>query len=187
MAEDEAVELRRALGEAADALERSIALHRARFVPREIGMVQAVGRSVSRVGGKAQLPAFRAVAPDLRLTYTQYQELEAFARFGTRLEESTRRQLERGRRVREALKQAQYDVMSVPEQIAVLLAVTEGVLDDVPVDLVSEAEPIIRRTMLRALPDLAEAIGAGEEMLREEQRRIVKAVRDAVHPLMEGA
>jgi len=123
----------------------------------------------------------------LRLTYTQYQELEAFARFGTRLEETTRRQLERGRRVREALKQSQYDVMSVPEQIGVLLAVTEGVLDDVPAGLVGEAEPIIRRAMLRSLPEVAEAIAAGEELSREEQRRIVRVVRDAIHPLMEGA
>ncbi len=146
-----------------------------------------VGRSVSRVGGRAQLPAYRVVASDLRLTYTQYQELEAFARFGTRLEETTRRQLERGRRVREALKQSQYDVMSVPEQIGVLLAVTEGVLDDVPAGLVGEAEPIIRRAMLRSLPEVAEAIAAGEELSREEQRRIVRVVRDAIHPLMEGA
>lgn len=146
-----------------------------------------VGRSVSRVGGKAQLPAYRAVASDLRLSYSQFQELEAFARFGTRLEENTRRQLERGRRVRESLKQSQYDVMSVPEQIAVLLAVTEGALDAVPAGLVGEAEPIIRRTMTRSLPDIAERIAAGEDLPREEQRRIVRAVRDAIRPLTEEA
>ena len=63
-----------------------------------------VGKSVSRVGGKAQIPAYRQVAGDLRLSYTQFQELEAFARFGTRLDDRTRATLEHGRRVREALK-----------------------------------------------------------------------------------
>jgi F-type H+/Na+-transporting ATPase subunit alpha len=67
-----------------------------------------VGLSVSRVGGKTQLPAYRAVAADLRLSYSQFEELEAFARFGTRLDEDTRRTLARGERVREVLKQPQY-------------------------------------------------------------------------------
>ena len=72
-----------------------------------------VGKSVSRVGGKAQLPAYRAVAGDLRLSYSQFQELEAFSRFGTRLDERTRKTLEHGYRVREVLKQAQFDPMPV--------------------------------------------------------------------------
>src|SRR5659263_314012 len=67
-----------------------------------------VGRSVSRVGGKAQRPAYKAVAGDLRLSYSQFEELETFSRFGTNLEEETRQALERGRRVRETLKQAQF-------------------------------------------------------------------------------
>ncbi len=72
-----------------------------------------VGKSVSRVGGKAQLPAYRAVASDLRLSYSQFEELESFSRFGTRLDESTRRILERGWRVREVLKQPQYQPLPV--------------------------------------------------------------------------
>ena len=67
-----------------------------------------VGKSVSRVGGKAQIQAYRQVAGDLRLSYTQFQELESFARFGTRLDERTKKTLEHGRRVREALKQNQF-------------------------------------------------------------------------------
>ena len=81
-----------------------------------------VGRSVSRVGGKTQLPAYRAVAGDLRLSYSQFEELEAFSRFSSRLDEETRATLERGRRVREIFKQSQYQTLSVPEQIAVLIA-----------------------------------------------------------------
>ena len=87
-----------------------------------------VGKSVSRVGGKAQLPAYRAVAGDLRLSYSQFQELEAFSRFGTRLDERTRKTLEHGYRVREVLKQSQFDPMPVAHQIVVLLAVTQGLL-----------------------------------------------------------
>ena len=87
-----------------------------------------VGKSVSRVGGKTQLAAYRAVAGDLRLSYSQFEELEAFSRFGTRLDENTRKTIERGRRVREVLKQNQYKPIPVPEQIAVLLAVTGGAL-----------------------------------------------------------
>ena len=78
-----------------------------------------VGKSVSRVGGKSQLNAYRSVAGDLRLSYSQFGELEGFARFGTRLDEETRKTLDRGRRVREALKQSQFELLSVPEQIAV--------------------------------------------------------------------
>src|SRR6056297_864054 len=97
-----------------------------------------VGRSVSRVGGKAQLPAYRAVTGELRLTYSQFQELEAFARFGTRLDEETRQTLRRGRRLREVLKQDQYAPMPVAEQLAVLLAATEGVFDDIEPDRMAE-------------------------------------------------
>src|SRR5512137_2999127 len=70
-----------------------------------------VGKSVSRVGGKTQLPAYRTVVGDLRLSYAQFEEMEAFSRFSARLDESARRILERGRRVRETLKQRQYDPM----------------------------------------------------------------------------
>lgn len=83
-----------------------------------------VGKSVSRVGGKAQLSAYRAVAGDLRLAYAQFEELEIFSRFSTRLDDETRHALARGRRVREVLKQAQYEPMPVFEQIVVLVTVT---------------------------------------------------------------
>ena len=98
-----------------------------------------VGRSVSRVGGKAQLPAFRAVAGPLKLAYAQFEELEGFARFGAKLDEDTRAQLERGRRVREALKQHEAAPISVVRQIALLLAVTEGLFDTIPLDAMSAA------------------------------------------------
>lgn len=91
-----------------------------------------VGLSVSRVGGKAQQTAYRMVASQLRITYQQFEELEAFARFGTRLDDATQKTLKRGRRVREVLKQNPHSPLRVTEQITMLLAVNEGLLDDLP-------------------------------------------------------
>lgn len=113
-----------------------------------------VGKSVSRVGGKAQITAYREVAGDLRLSYTQFQELESFARFGTRLDEHTRKTLEHGRRVREALKQDQFSPLRTGEQVAVLYAVTKGILDEIPVEKMEEAEKLILDKLKTALPEL---------------------------------
>ena len=142
-----------------------------------------VGKSVSRVGGKTQLPAYRAVAGDLRLSYSQFEELEAFSRFGTRMDEETRQTLERGRRVREILKQPQYQPLTVPEQIAALVAVNEGVLDDVAVEAVGEAEQIVRRSVKEDQPDLCRKIAQGGKLarrdigtLRETAQRALKSL-----------
>ena len=104
-----------------------------------------VGRSVSRVGGKTQLPAYRAVAGDLRLTYSQFEEVEKFARFSSQLDEDTRQTLQRGRRIRETLKQPQYQPLSVPEQMASLVAVTSGVFDELPPEQIAPAERSVQQ------------------------------------------
>src|SRR6056297_3634129 len=96
-----------------------------------------VGRSVSRVGGKTQLPAYRVVAGDLRLTYSQFEELERFARFSSQLDADTQATLNRGRLIREILKQPQFQPYSVLEQIIFLLAVSGGLLDKVPISKIS--------------------------------------------------
>ena len=101
-----------------------------------------IGESVSRVGGKTQLPSYRKVTSDLKLTYSQFEELEAFASFGTRLDENTQKSLERGRRIRAVLNQGESQPMQVPEQIAVLLAVTTGLYDQVPLEEIETAEEI---------------------------------------------
>jgi F-type H+/Na+-transporting ATPase subunit alpha len=87
-----------------------------------------VGRSVSRVGGKAQSAGYRAVAGDLRLTYAQFEELEGFSRFGTELDAETQRVITRGRRVRVALTQGPYVTIPVGEQLAALWAASSGAL-----------------------------------------------------------
>ncbi len=137
-----------------------------------------VGRSVSRVGGKTQLPAFRAVAGDLKLSYSQFQELEAFARFGTRLDDETRKTLERGRRVREILKQAQYHPLPVPEQVASLVAVNAGVFDDLPVDQVGDVEQAIREAVSETLPEICKRIVSGEKLSDDDHEAILHLARD---------
>jgi len=140
-----------------------------------------IGASVSRVGGKAQLAAFRAVAGRLRLTYSQFEELESFARFGTQLDEETRRKLTRGRRVRAVLTQKEHDHFPVTEQIAVLLAATEGLLDDLDPDEVSRAEEILRNAVREGLQDdLAAGMAAGEPLSEGRRDTLLKALRKAL-------
>jgi F-type H+/Na+-transporting ATPase subunit alpha len=139
-----------------------------------------VGKSVSRVGGKAQLPAYRAVASDLRIAYSQFEELEAFSRFGTRLDDATRRVLERGWRVREILKQHQYRPLRVAEQIAALLSITSGVNDDIPADKVGEAESALRTILAERHLDLCSRIEAGEKLSASDRESLTCAAREAV-------
>ncbi|CCO24765.1 F0F1 ATP synthase subunit alpha [Maridesulfovibrio hydrothermalis] len=106
------------------------------------GMLPAidVGKSVSRVGGRAQPTAYRKVSGDLRLTYSQFQELEAFARFGTRLDKDTRKRIEHGVRVRELLKQDRFSPLTASEQLIILWTVSLGLLDDIPLDRIAEIQ-----------------------------------------------
>jgi len=99
-----------------------------------------VGLSVSRVGSNAQIKAMKKVSGTLKLDLAQYRELEAFAQFGSDLDESTKRQLERGKRAVEMLKQPQYSPMAVENQIVALYALTKGMLDDIPVEKIKEFE-----------------------------------------------
>lgn len=122
-----------------------------------------VGKSVSRVGGKAQLPAYREVAGQLKLAYAQYEELETFARFGTRLDDRTREAIERGRRVRELLKQDEGDALTPAQQVAVLLALNLGLFDSLPLAEVRPAERRIREK-LQSLPALIRRIEDGEPL-----------------------
>jgi F-type H+/Na+-transporting ATPase subunit alpha len=99
-----------------------------------------VGLSVSRVGSKAQIKAMKKVSGTLKLDLAQYRELEAFAQFGSDLDNATKQQLERGKRAVEVLKQPQYAPMSVERQVVVLYALTQGYMDDIPVEKIKEFE-----------------------------------------------
>ena len=153
------------------------------------GVLPAVdmGLSVSRVGGKTQLPAYRSVTGELRLSYAQFEELEAFSRFGTRLDADTKKIIERGRRAREVLKQSQYEYLTVPEQIIALLAATDGLLDHLSLEEVAEAEQRLREAVHKNLPELCERIQAGDALAPEDRRKLHAFIADILGaPLPEN-
>ncbi len=133
-----------------------------------------VGISVSRVGGSAQTKAMKGVAGRLRLDLAQYRELEAFAAFASDLDAATKRQLERGARTVEVLKQGQYAPMPVSQQVMIIYAVTNGLIDDVPVEKVREWEAGFHKYMAREFPHVADAIETERALSKqmEEQLRI---------------
>ncbi|WP_089721587.1 alternate F1F0 ATPase, F1 subunit alpha [Candidatus Entotheonella palauensis] len=145
-----------------------------------------VGKSVSRVGGKTQLPAYRSVAGDLRLSYAQFEELETFSRFGTRLDEHTRQTIERGRRVREVLKQPQYNTLSAAEQIVSLYAVVEGLFDGLTPDDVSAAEQIVRRAVSERLPDMCAQIETGKPLEDADRDVLLRVSQEAIESRVES-
>ena len=136
-----------------------------------------IGTSVSRVGGKTQLPAYRDITSALKLTYSQFEELEVFASFGTRLDDSTKKTLERGQRIREILNQPQFAPMEVTEQIAVLLAVTSGTLDAVPLESIAAAEGIIRECVGSA-ERFRDTILSGQRLSSEQKDKFLQTVAD---------
>jgi F-type H+-transporting ATPase subunit alpha len=137
-----------------------------------------VGLSVSRVGGAAQPPVMRQVAGQLRLDMAAFRELAAFAQFGSDLDAATRRQLERGLRVQEALKQPQYEPMPLAEEVMIIYAVTRGWLDDVESDKIGDFEEAFLRYMDATHPGLRQRIGAGDRMDDETQAMFDQAVKD---------
>jgi len=155
----------------------------------EEGILPAVdvGKSVSRVGGASQLPAYREVAGDLRLSFEQFSELEAFVRFGTKLDEETRKILERGRRIREVLKQPRYDPLPAPDQIAIILAVTSGVLDEAPLDRIEYAKEKIRRSFSSRLPEIYKRIDSAKPLNPEDRDAILRMSREILESHNGGA
>ena len=142
-----------------------------------------IGKSVSRVGGKAQLPAYRTFAGELRLSYSQFEELEMFTRFGTRLEEDTRKTLEHGKRVRDILKQPQFAPLTAAEQVAILLTVSRGLLDDLPVANVRAAETAILESFRDRLADLQARITEGQKLEVEDENRILEVAKKAIESI----
>jgi len=137
-----------------------------------------VGISVSRVGGSAQIKAMRKVAGRLRLDLAQYRELEAFAQFGSDLDPATQRQLARGQRTVEVLKQPQYAPMPVEHQVMILYAVTNGYLDSVPVDQIRVWEAGFHEFMRDRYPQVGEAIRTTKDLSDETEQQLIKAIRE---------
>ena len=139
-----------------------------------------VGISVSRVGGNAQIKAMKAVAGRMRIDLAQYRALEAFAEFGSELDKASQAQLERGARVVEIMKQGQYRPMPVEEQVMSIWAVSNGYMDDLPVENVRQFENELLDHMRTRHSDIGEAIvqtGALDDDLAEKLRKAIDAFK----------
>ena len=150
----------------------------------ELGVLPAVdvGKSVSRVGGKAQRAAYRAVAGDLKLAYAQFEELETFARFGARLDADTSKIIEHGRRIRACLKQPELAPLSVPVQIAVLLALTAGLFDSVALDKMADAEAAVQNAAARIPAEVSARFESADKLSDEDRKAIIEIARKALTP-----
>jgi F-type H+-transporting ATPase subunit alpha len=135
-----------------------------------------VGISVSRVGGSAQVKAMRSVAGRLRLDLAQYRELEAFASFASDLDAATKRQLERGARTVEVLKQGQYAPMPVEQQVMIIYAVTNGYLDDVEVGSLREWERGFHEFVGAQYPQVGERLRSEKVLSKEIEADLKRAV-----------
>lgn len=142
----------------------------------ELGVLPAVdvGKSVSRVGGKAQRAVYRGVAGDLKLAYAQFEELESFARFGAHLDEDTRKTIEHGRRIRACLKQPASLPVSVPQQIVVLLALTSHLFDGVPLAQMTQAENALYEAAATLPEDLRARFETATKLSAEDRDAIIE-------------
>ena len=135
------------------------------------------GISVSRVGGSAQTRAMRQVAGTMRLDLSQFRELQAFAQFGTEdLDPATRRQLERGRRLTELLKQPQYQPLSLAQQVTILYAGVNGFLDDVPVEKIADFETSFHEHMQATAGNVLETIASTGELDDSTEQQLKTAI-----------
>ncbi|EAJ4502252.1 F0F1 ATP synthase subunit alpha [Campylobacter upsaliensis] len=137
-----------------------------------------VGLSVSRVGGAAQIKATKQVSGTLRLDLAQYRELQAFAQFASDLDEASRKQLERGQRMVELLKQPPYSPLSVEKQVVLIFAGTRGFLDDVAVSKIREFEDGIYPFIEAKYPDLFEQIRTKKSLDKDLEDKLAKAIED---------
>jgi len=137
-----------------------------------------VGISVSRVGGNAQIKAMKQVAGSLRLDLAAYRELEAFAQLGTELDKSTQRQLDRGARMVELLKQPQYQPMDVIDQVIQIFSGTRGFLDDVALkDVPAFTGDLLRHFRESAAP-LRDELAKKAAFSGELEQKFLQALRD---------
>ncbi len=137
-----------------------------------------VGLSVSRVGSAAQTRAMKKVAGKLRLDLAQFRELQAFAQFASDLDETTRKQIERGRRISEVLKQPQYVPMPVENQVAILYAAINGYLDDVPVEKVRDFEGRLHQYLKTNARELLTHIRVKRELEGKEEERLKRIIEE---------
>lgn len=147
------------------------------------GILPAIdtGRSVSRVGGDAQLPAYRSLIGPLKLFYSQFEELESFAKFGTQMDTQTAKQLARGRSIRNVLNQMQYQLMAPETQIAVFMATNAGLLDNIPEHDINKAQEIIDKALHRHFVSVIDSIVKKREKIdKQTQEKMLTAFKIAL-------
>jgi F-type H+-transporting ATPase subunit alpha len=151
----------------------------------DLGVLPAVdvGKSVSRVGGKAQKAAYRAVAGDLKLAYAQFEELETFARFGERLDDDAIKTINHGRRIRACLKQTESSPLSVAAQITILLALCNGLFEAVPLSMMSVAESALVYAMKDFPLELKNKLDAAESLNDEDTQAVLGVARQVLAEL----
>ena len=137
-----------------------------------------VGLSVSRVGGAAQIKATKQVSGTLRLDLAQYRELQAFTQFASDLDEASRKQLERGQRMVELLKQPPYSPLSVEKQVVLIFAGTKGFLDDIAVSRIKEFEDGIYPFIEAKHPDIFEQIRSKKALDSDLEEKLAKAINE---------
>ena len=136
------------------------------------------GLSVSRVGGSAQIKAMKKIAAPIRVELAQYRELAAFAQFGSELDASTAEQLAQGERIREVLKQPQYQPMAVEKQIMIIYAATKKYLLDIPVARILEFEQQLFEYVDTKYPEIPENIRVNKVMDEETEKKLVQAIEE---------
>jgi len=140
-----------------------------------------IGDSLSRVGGKTQLPVYRSITNDLKLSFSQFEELEIFASFGTKLDDETKKILARGERIRAVFNQPQFSPVDVVEQIGIFLALTEGLFDQVPLERIKDAETLVR-DVVGEFDDFRSHIEStdriGEEIKSEFKERVSQRIEE---------
>tara|TARA_R110001632_G_scaffold232271_1_gene372667 strand:- start:36453 stop:38030 length:1578 start_codon:yes stop_codon:yes gene_type:complete len=155
----------------------------------ELGVLPAVdvGKSVSRVGGKAQRAAYRGVTVDLKLAYAQFEELETFARFGARLDDNTLKIIEHGRRIRACLMQPEFAPVSMAEQITVLVALTADLFDDISLAHMPAAEQAVRGAAANISDELIERLESSDKLSKENKAVILQLAREALDDFLADA
>jgi F-type H+-transporting ATPase subunit alpha len=150
----------------------------------ELGVLPAVdvGKSVSRVGGKAQCAAYRAVAGDLKLAYAQFEELETFARFGAHLDDGNRRIIEHGSRIRACLKQQELNPLSLAAQVTVLLALTTGAFDSVAMEQMAAAEMAVHAAAASMPAALCARLQNDTRLTADDRQTLLEMVRLTLTP-----
>ena len=146
------------------------------------GIMPAIdtGKSVSRVGGDAQLPAYKSLVGPLKLFYAQFEELESFTKFGTQLDKETQKRIARGKAIRCVLEQRQYHTMSAPEQIAVFIAVNNGLFDAMTGDEIDKAQKTVLKVFHAQFRTAIKNILSGKKLTDEQIAQMLTAFQSAL-------